>query len=430
MNANRKIMPSFLRIFLVVFIAYCSGATAQDTPRLYPPSALATAGETQEMVAEKVNGNGPSVRAAPELVEKYREILVPQTKNTSCVIAVIHSCLRSSGIKLKQEELLESEIARWNLWMGMPMEVIPKYLEHALGHSLSMEKLSAMQPSVWNQATASNFLTEAKRRLAESQFAFVSIQVGPLKRHALRLLEISDDGDLVILNPIYGPTFDSDEDAVDKNLLLQKWPARWLRQPLMAVLYFVKSGGVAKLSTNSQVWVSPPSNVTTKFLSPDFFVRPGGVPHAYIAKAILRDDHVEKSIDQIMAIPAVPSKDSGWNWFYYLGDILSDASGKKYIRDHASEMKSSAYSGSTGGSKLLKDLRDRLRKNDHCAIELKSDDGEKVALLLDMNASKKLLYVLVPEEDTGQAPSTLLQEWPVDKLLASDVYFNFYSKKR
>ncbi|MEI8122576.1 MAG: hypothetical protein WCI20_11025, partial [bacterium] len=189
-----------------------------EGPRLYPPSALATAGETQEEVAKKVIGNGAVVRGNPDLVDKYRDILVPQTKKTSCVLAVIHSCLRSSGIRLKQEELLESEIARWNLWKGTPMDVIPKFLEHSLGHGLNMEKLSAMQPTVWNQATASKFLDEARRRLNESKFAFVSIQVGPLERHALRLLEITDDGDLVILNPRYGPTFDANEDAVDKNL--------------------------------------------------------------------------------------------------------------------------------------------------------------------------------------------------------------------
>jgi hypothetical protein len=398
---------------------------------LYPPSALATAGETQEMVAEKVNGNGPSVRAAPELVDKYRDILVPQTKHTSCVIAVIDSCLRSSGITLKQEELLESEIARWNLWMGMPMEVIPKYLEHALGHSLSMEKLSAMQPSVWNQATASKFLTEAKRRLAESQFAFVSIQVGPLKRHALRLLEISDDGDLVILNPRYGPKFDADENAVDKNLLMQKWPARWLRQPLMADLYFVKAGGMADLSTNSQIWASPPSNIKTQFSSPDFLVRPGGVPKAYVIKGILRSLRKDKTIDQILAVSVGPSEESRWlNWFHYIQDILSSLTEKPYVWDHPSEMTSATYSGSRASSKFVRDLRERLNKNEFCAIELKSDDGEKVALLLDMNASEKVLYVLVPAEDRGQAPSTVLQEWPIDKVLATSAKFNFYSKKR
>ena len=402
-----------------------------EVPRLYPPSALAIAGETQEEVANKVIGNGAVVRGNPNLVEKYRDILVPQTKKTSCVLAVIQSCLRSSGIRLKQEELLESEIARWNLWKGTPLEVIPKFLEHSMGHGLNMEKLSAMQPTVWNQVTASKFLDEARRRLNESNFAFVSIQVGPLERHALRLLEITDDGDLVILNPRYGPTFDADEDTVDKNLLLQKWPGRWLRQPLEADLYFVRPGEMARLSANSQAWASPPSKIKGMFSSSDFLVRPGGVPQAYVIKAILRSEHADKNIDEIMAVRVGSSEKSRWlNWFHYVGDILTSLTGKKYVWDHVSELKGASYSGYMGEAQFIRDLRERLRKNEFCALEVSSGDGKKIALLLDLDSSKKVLRVLTPEEDTGQEPSNVLQEWPVGKVLATSAKFNFYTKKR
>jgi hypothetical protein len=412
-----------------LLLAFAQAVQGTDkAPLIFPPSAITAAGETQEEVASRVINNGDDVRVHPDLLEKYRPVLVPQTKQTSCSLAVIHSCLRSKGMGVSQAELTESEIARWNLWLGMPIEVIPKYLEHALKYPLSLHKISSSTPSVWNEATAGAFLQEVRRRLSYSEFAFISIQVGPLRRHALRLLEITDEGELIVLNPIYAANFDLSEDLVDKSLLIQKWPARWLRQPLMADIYFAKPAGIARILSGSERWESAPTKFKQVFSSSDYLVRPGGVPHAYVAKAILELDRKPKEIDVIMAAKKVPSHDSGWNWFYYLQDILTELSGKRFARSYLISMDGSVYAGKQ--RHFLRDLRERMRGHDYCTLEMQSEDGERVVLVLDVDSSRGALNVYVAEESVGQNPLDSLVTIPVEDLLAANVKLEFYKKQR
>jgi hypothetical protein len=157
-------------------------------------------------------------------------------------------------------------------------------------------------------------------------------------------------------------------------------------------------------------------------------VRPGGVPHAYVAKAILELDRKPKEIDVIMAAKKVPSHDSGWNWFYYLQDILTELSGKRFARSYLISMDGSVYAGKQ--RHFLRDLRERMRGHDYCTLEMQSEDGERVGLVLDVDSSRGALNVYVAEESVGQNPLDSLVTIPVEDLLAANVKLEFYKKQR
>lgn len=184
------------------------------------------------------------------------------------------------------------------------------------------------------------------------------------------------------------------------------------------------------LSQTISAWENPPMKISKTLISDDFFLKPGGVPHAYIALAILRLENSKASIEDVMKAKSVPRQDSGHNWFYYLGDILSEVSKKKFTRNYHKGFGNASYPIEKLNTDFQRNLREQFRSNTYTTITLSGDKWERVALLLDIDWNRKVLKVYTPMENKGQPPSALLQEWKIESLWDSRFHFGFYNKAK